>query len=191
MAETYGNTINSLGLWRRGAWSTELINNTLEVRRVDSAYTHGLDLLARLVPVAESAQDLTDTVDTDDVFGVLLGSCGIQRSNTEVVCAFLYSYRGLLDGRHGDSDDFIVSKKAACFSGAHVILTNMDAFAPDSEGNIDSVVNEEGDVVLLALFMKLLGCSDECTSVTCFVSILDDGHTWPGISYVVLCRDGA
>lgn len=154
-----------------------MINDALEVGSVDSAYADRLDVFTGFISILKRTQDLPDAVDADDIFGVLLRGGSIECSNAEIVCSSFNSYRGFLNGRHCGADDLVISKNATCFGNVHVILAQMNSFTSNGEGNIDSIVDEEGDVVLLAFLVELLGSSDEGTSVTCLVSILNNCYT--------------
>jgi len=54
-----------------------LVGDALDVGCVDTAYAYCFDGLFCFSSIVEVAQDFADAGDADDVFGVLLGVCGV------------------------------------------------------------------------------------------------------------------
>lgn len=153
------------------------MDDALHVGGVDSADADGLRILALSASFIEVTQNLPDSIHADDLFGVLLGLSSVECTNTQVVGTSLDGYPSFFDGRDRSTNDFIFSQETTCLSYVHVILADVYAFATYSQCDIDSVVNQKRDFVLFTLFVQLLGCRNEVTSVAGLVSVLDDGDT--------------
>lgn len=70
-----------------------------------------------------------------------------------------------LDGRHG----FFTATRRT-----DIILANMYAFTAYCEGNVHSIVYQQGNAVFLRDCVEFLGNTDQFASFTCLVTKLDD-----------------
>lgn len=154
------------------------MGDALEVGCIDATYTDCFNFLGCFICAIQIVKDSSDPIDANDVLRVLLGVGSVESADAQVVCSTLNCYFGFIDGRNGCSNDSARSENLSSFSDVHVILTKMHSFAPYSECYIDTVVDEEWNIVSFAFIMKPLSHRNEFTSVSCLVSVLNNSYPW-------------
>jgi hypothetical protein len=60
--------------------------------------------------------------------------------------------------------------------GVHVVLAEVHTFAANCQGDIHAVIDEEGDIVILACCVEFLGRGDESACVGGFVAVLNNSY---------------
>lgn len=116
-------------------------------------------------------------------------------SDTQVIGTRLDGSLGLFNGRRTDSDDGIFRKQffrlldvcnnpiskdqwrsPEAMARTHIVLPEMDAFCPNSEGDIYTIVDQQWDSISFGDFVQLFRCLNQSPCVARFVSILNDSH---------------
>lgn len=64
----------------------------------------------------------------------------------------------------------------------HIILADVDAFDAGSKGDINTIVDQKGDVVFFGDLVQLLRSLDQAGRIAGFVPQLNDGHTCTRVS---------
>lgn len=60
----------------------------------------------------------------------------------------------------------------------NVVLADVNAFAPNGHGHIDSIIDEERYIVAFRDLVQLFGFTNQLSCIARFLTVLDDGNTW-------------
>ena len=59
----------------------------------------------------------------------------------------------------------------------HVVLTQVDPFSSNGQGDIHSIIDDQWHIMSLSDFMQLFGCGDKLPSIALLVAILNNGNS--------------
>ena len=130
-----------------------IIVTSIEIPRT---YRDSFDIAA-----LQGGQELSYTPDADNGMGDLFSLCSPHGSQADVVDTVLNGLFDVFYGVTGHADDRVRGQEPACDVNRHVSLANVHAIRADSERNINTIVDEDRDIILVTNGLRVLGDSEE------------------------------
>ncbi len=106
-------------------------------------------------------EQLSEAPNTDDRVSDLLSLRSPYRSQADVVYAILGSFSDVLKRVARHPDDRVRGKQPPGDVYRHIRLADMHAIRTHGKGNVDTVVDEDRDIVLVADRFRSLGDSQK------------------------------
>ena len=114
-----------------------------------------------------------DSFQTPHGEGIALGTGRVDGTKPDVVRSSLFGRPGQSHGRSRNPDDAIGSHDAPCLFKRHVRLAEVHSGSADSQGNIDTVIDEQGDPVPLTDPGNFCGIGQDISNGTVLLAELD------------------